>query len=580
MTQTFYRRSAGVLATLALCAPMAVLNADAVIEDPRDPLLNTGPKAEATGERAMVSTQLAQVTDAALAVIENGGNAFDAFITATFLQHVVDYHQVSHFGALGALIYDADSDEYIALDAYSERPVGDDCAPGTDPSKVAIAGTVRGLEALWQRYGSMEWADYLEPAIRAAEEGVVVTSFMFGINYANWLDEESWMRRNRQAVEHYMPDGFLVPAGHRWKMPQLAKTLRGVRDEGADYLYTGEWGQKFVDAANNRGYCVTLDDMDAYEPRWAEPVRSTYRGLHVIGEPPPKKGGTQIPYNLNVLEHFDMAAKGSYAESAEALAVLIRSLAVVDADIRYAIQDPRNVQVPTDILLSKDYARMRADIVRQSDVQPGVDLSPAMRWARGDATGIDVRRLAPPDDPEGARQTDDSNHNVIVDPDGNWISGLHTGHGGAPGIFIDGVAATGSRFFAYTTGPGRRVSANSTGIIIADDEGPWLSLGSPGTPPQPVTQVLVAIIDNGIAPVDAVALPRFHAYRDDEQIVRIESGISDEVRRGIAERGIPMRELGPYDWRMGSMQVVWRDRETGRLHGVSDPRRLGHAAGF
>jgi gamma-glutamyltranspeptidase/glutathione hydrolase len=554
-------------------------HAVADIEDPRHPLLNQGPKAEAVADSAMVSTQLAQVTDAAVAVLQAGGNAFDAFITAVFLQHVVDYHQVSHFGALGALIYDAASKEYIALDAYSERPVGDDCAPGTNPAEVAIGGTVRGLEALWRRYGTLDWADYLEPAIRAAEEGVVVTSYMYGINYADWL-AQTYIRRNAQAAAHFLPDGHLVPVGERWKMPQLAKTLRGVQREGADYLYTGEWGQKFVKAANDRGYCVTLDDMAAYTVRWVEPVRSSYRGLDIIGEPPPKKGGTQIPYNLNVLENFDMAALGNYAESPEALEILIRSLAVVDADIRYAIQDPLNLQVPTGVLLSKDYAKMRAEIVSQSRVQDGVDLGPAMRWARGEGTSIDVSRLTPKNDAEGRSQTDDSDHNVIVDASGNWISGLHTMHGGAPGLFIDGVRAIGSTFFAYTTGPGRRVSSNSTGIIVADEQGPWLSLGSPGSPPQPVTQVLVSVIDNQVPPRDAVALPRFHAYQNDEQIVLIESGISDAVRRGIAAAGIPMRELGTFDWQMGSMQLIWRNRETGKLHGVTDPRRLGHAAGY
>ncbi len=56
--------------------------------------------------------------------------------------------------------------------------------------------------------------------------------------------------------------------------------------------------------------------------------------------------------------------------------------------------------------------------------------------------------------------------------------------------------------------------------------------------------------------------------------------MSDEVRNGLRARGIRIQDLGPYNWHAGSMQIVWRDPETGRLHGVTDPRRLGLAKGF
>jgi gamma-glutamyltranspeptidase/glutathione hydrolase len=175
---------------------------------------------------------------------------------------------------------------------------------------------------------------------------------------------------------------------------------------------------------------------------------------------------------------------------------------------------------------------------------------------------------------------DESNHNVIVDAEGNWISSLHTGHGGAPGIFIDGIRATGSGFPAQTSGPGRRVTPNSTGTIVAKDGKPWLSLGSPGVPPQPVTQVLINIIDFGMSPKEAAEAPRFFAFRTSDRVLAIESRIPDGLRKALAARGIRIQDLGPYNWHTGSMQIVWRDPETGKLHGASDPRRLGHAAGF
>ena len=105
--------------------------------DPRDPLLNSGPKREAVGARAMVATQLPAVTRAAVDVLRSGGNAVDAAITAVFMQHVHDYHQVSVFGAMSGLYYDASTGRYHAFNGFSERPRADRRAvpPGTTTAR-------------------------------------------------------------------------------------------------------------------------------------------------------------------------------------------------------------------------------------------------------------------------------------------------------------------------------------------------------------------------------------------------------------------------------------------------------------
>ncbi|MXW70948.1 MAG: hypothetical protein F4Z74_05795 [Acidobacteria bacterium] len=522
----------------------------------------------------MVSTQLPIVTETALEVLRNGGNAIDAFVTIVLLQNVVDYHQVSLFGAMGGLYYEASSGNYYVFESYSERPLAGRCGEG-DPSQVAIGGKVAGLGALADRFGTMEWEKYLEPAIKAADEGVLVTSFMYANNYNSW-ETGDLIQQNDEARAHYMPDGHLVPVGHLWKMPAMAKTLRGIASEGADYLYTGAWGQKFVEKSREKGYCVSLEDMGAFEVRWSDPVRSTYRGYEVLSESPPKKGGIQIGYNLNILENFDLASMGHFTESVDTLEILTRTLGRVETDMRYGVTDPMAFQIPTAVWLSKDYAKFGAEFVRTTMVVPGVDLTPStatLALRRPEPVRIARSADAPP-------MVDESNHNVIVDAEGNWITSLHTGHGGAPGIFLDGVKATGSGFPGRTVGPGRRVSPNSTGTIVAKDGVPWLSLGSPGVPPQPVTQVLVNIIDFGMTPGDAADAPRFFAFRGGEQVLAIESRITDEVRKGLKARGIRIQDLGPYNWHTGSMQIVWRDPDTGKLHGVTDPRRLGLAKGY
>ena len=557
----------GPVAALALIAAAGAASAQTP-NGSRDPLLNAGPKAVAEAANGMVATQLPNVTRAALRVLEDGGNAVDAFVIAVFLQHVEDYHQVSHFGAMSGLYYEAATGTTYAFNAFSERPRADRCAEGQTIGRLAIGGTVRGLESLAERFGTKPWASYLEPAIAAAEQGVLVTNFQYANNYSLW-ENGDLIQQNEEARAFYLPDGHLVPVGGIWKMPALARTLGAVAEHGADHLYRGEWAEKFVEQANRRGFCVSLDDLAAYETRWLEPARFTYRGHEILVEPPPNKGGLLVGQNLNVLEQFDLTTTGHFAESPQTLQIMVRSFGKVESDMKSTVQDPAAYRNPSGLWASKEYARLSAEFVRQTMPQPGVDLSAAVAH---EARGANAAAAA---------MTLGSNHNVIVDAEGNWISSLHTGHGGAPGIFIDGVRATGSGVRAETTGPGRRILAEVTGVFVMRDGKPWLSLGTPGFPPQPVTEVLVNILDFGMHPKDAADAPRFWAFlygQTERRVLRIESRISDEVRRGMARSGIAMEELGDYNWHTGSMQIIWRG-DDGRLYGVSDPRRLGLAAG-
>ena len=239
---------------------------------------------------------------------------------------------------------------------------------------------------------------------------------------------------------------------------------------------------------------------------------------------------------------------------------MVRSFGKVESDMKWSIQDPAAYRNPYELWNSKEYARLSAEFVRQTMPQPGVDLTAMMER---EAEGTDV----------AAAMTLGSNHNVIVDAEGNWISSLHTGHGGAPGIFIDGVRATGSGVKAETMGPGRRILAEVTGVFVMKDGKPWLSLGTPGFPPQPVTEVLVNILDFGMHPKEAADAPRFWAFlygQTERRFLRIESRISDEVRRGMAKSGIAMEELGDYNWHTGSMQIIWRG-DDGNSTGSATP---------
>lgn len=527
-----------------------------------DPRLNQGPKPIASGDEVMVSTQLPIVTETALAVLEQGGNAVDAMITATFLQHVVDYHQVSHFGTMSGIYYEASTGEYHVISGVGARPLASRCGE-RDPSSVSIGGVVKAMGALAERWGTLSWAEYLQPAIDAATEGVEVSSFMYGINYKLMQTGDSGGLINHEgAREFYMPDGFLVPVGERWKMPALADHLSQLADEGPNYMYTGEWADAFVESARAGGHCVAPEDLGEYEVQWQEPVRFTYNGHSMVGSAPPDTGGVLVGLGLNLLQHFNLSDRPHYSESAETLEIMARALGRAQQDTEHMINDPLAMQNPTNVWLSPAYGQVGAELVKSSMRQPGVSLAPSTS------------------EHSEEERTLGSDHNVIVDAQGNWFSVLHTGHGGAPGVFVDGVRATGSTAPALTEGPGRRLVLPITAIMIEKEGRPWLAMGTPGMPPQPVTQVLTNMLDWEMDPAEAASVPRFWAWSGGEPGIAIESRISDEVRRGIKAAGLPLTDLGPYYWSTGSMQIVWKDPDTGKLYGVSDPRRLGWPAGF
>ncbi len=548
-------------------------------EDPTSPLLNQGPKVIAVGDEVMVSTQSFVATEAALQVLKKGGNAVDAAITSVFLQHVTEYNQVMHFGCMAGLFYEAATGKYYAFNAVGDRPLASRGKSG-DPMKVSIGGTVRGLEELWKRFGSRPWASYLKPAIAAAEEGVLVTSFMYAQNYHLFEGKDisrgrGDLAQNEEARKFYMPDGFLVPVGKHWKMPKLAKHLRKVASEGADYLYTGEWGQKFVREANKAGGRVTIDDMADYKVRWLEPLSITYRGYEIITEPPPVYGGLKVAYSLNILENFDLTNTGHFTESAETLEIMSRTFGRVESEIRW-LQDPQNFHVPIELLLSKAYGEMGAEFVKKTRLLPKAKL---LSKVKSDYAVKD-NQSSILNNQEISNYSSGSNATVIVDSKGNWITFLHTGHGGAPGVFIDGVRATGSNMPSETFGKGRRLLFPSAATFIAKKGKPWLALGTPGSPPQPVTEVIVNILDFGMEANKAADAPRFWAFRDLSRTIQVESRVSETLRKEISAKGIKIHELTDYNWHTGSFQIIWFEEKNKKLFGATDPRRLGYSAGF
>jgi gamma-glutamyltranspeptidase/glutathione hydrolase len=176
----------------------------------------------------------------------------------------------------------------------------------------------------------------------------------------------------------------------------------------------------------------------------------------------------------------------------------------------------------------------------------------------------------------------DTNHIVVADALGNWVSVTHTVYGStfATGLVVDGVNVNSGNTFPGTPGgKGRRVVAPFPPTFVMRDNQPWLALGSPGLSSRAVAIVLANLLGFGKDLRAAVEAPRFQGNQPGEAF-QIETTVPDAVRQSLAAYGIRVQPTAPYNWHLGSVQAVMRDPKTGVFTGVADPRRAGHAAGY
>ncbi len=539
-----------------------------------------GAKPVAEARRAMASSSHPEVTQAILDVLADGGNAVDAMLTAIPLQHVIEPQMSTLAGGMGGLIYWAETGELIYLDAELDhtanapaarsmaRPAG---VGTTSGRRIGVPGTVPGMAAAAARYGSRPWATYFGPAIEAASDGFPMYSFLYGEMSAAY----ERIGAHEASKAKWMPDGFVPPVGDVVRQPELANTLARLAEEGPSYFTDGEWAERFVAETNRTGGDITLGELSNYEPRWVKPLEFEYRGARLRGAPPASTAGILNGMIFNILEHFDLEAMGHYTESAESLWVIRRAYEQARHFSASFTADPRTADVPTDLLLSPSFGEHLANVINAGEPIV-VEHAAAMKKAPT------VREAGHPD-PYRALMHTDTNHLVIVDQQGNWVSMTHTVYGDTfgTGLTVDGVGVNSGNTFPGTgKGLGRRVITPFPALMAVRDDGtPWLALGSPGLSSRAVALTLINMLGYGMAPYDAVDAPRFQGYGRYDSL-HIESRIPDDVLAGLEARGVDVDLSAPYNWHMGSIQLVMESEDGGTLTGVADPRRGGHAEGY
>ena len=571
VTNTFWHARIVILSALLVVAGCG----ERPVAQPAEPVVELR---ELVGAVAMPDRFGAEV---AAAVLEQGGNAVDAAIAAAFVL-AVTYPEAGNIGGGGFMLlqfagerlfldYRETAPERAHRDLYLDEQ-GEVIAGASvvGPLAVGVPGTVAGMWAAHQRFATLPWAELLEPAVQLAAAGFEVPAGL-----ADEIAAELPTFAGRTNFADYFG---AVRAGDTLAQPELAATLRRIQSGGAAEFYRGETADLLVSEMAEHGGLIDRADLDGYRPVWREPLSAHWRGFEVVSAPPPSSGGFGVVQLLKMKAALDPAFEGATVNSSRYVHLVAEMQKRVFADRAEYLGDADFVDVPSDLLLAEDYIHGRAREVNETaistlaQVRPGLASSPALH--------------------ESAQTT----HFSIVDGAGNAVANTYT----LNTSFGSGVVVRGGGFllnnemddFSVKPGvpnvygvvgsdanaiePGKRPLSSMSPTLLLEDGQVRMALGSPGgsTIFGSVFQTIAAIVDAGLAPGDAVALPRFHHQLLPPELVTYTPSVPLAAPVVAELEGMGYR-VEPHAWEFGDLQVVWFDGTD--WHAASDPRHRGES---
>jgi gamma-glutamyltranspeptidase/glutathione hydrolase len=499
-------------------------------------------------------------------VLAGGGNAFDAAVATAAALNVAEPFMSGLAGAGMATIWSAAEHRVRALDYVTPVPLAFEPAglSKQDVFRGAAASVPPGSLAGWARlaadYGTRPLGELLAPAIELAQDGVPVTRTLPEVT-TEWLDLR---RQDPEWLRVYTDGQGGIPAGWVLRQPDLARTLEAIASHGPAHLYSGQLGDAMIGHLQAHGGYLSRDDLAGVEPLWVEPLAVGYRDLLVHAHPPPAES-FQFLLTLAVLEHFDLGAMPSGGiEHLDAVCRAIRLAA--EARIRHNRLPRAEVQA----LLEPGHASTLAERVRDGRPIEGR----TQQW------GAVL-------DPAEVGQREHTTSFSVADADGNMVCVTQSlGSIYGSGVVIPGTGVCMNNFLNWGDleadspnhlVPGSRLAMCLAPSISTRDGEPVLALGTPGSYGilQTQVQVMVRLVDHGMALQDAIEAPRVRLW--DGTLAQVESRIDGSVIEALRERGHDARATAPWTRKVGGFHAVARDPRAGVLTGGADPRRDGYA---
>ena len=511
-------------------------------------------------------------TQAALGLLEQGGNAIDAAIAAAFALGVVDSHNSGIGGGNFAIVRFADG--HVAAidgremapakayrDMYMRNGVADGDLSTTGALAIGIPGSVAVYEYLQQHGAKKSWGELIAPAASLAEQGFPLAP----VSAERLASSASTLRRFPAAAAVLLDDkGNPWPTGHWLKQPDLANTYRQLAKQGSAYFYRGDFARAVAQWMAQNGGIVTADDFANYQMRVRQPVVSQYRGYTIYGFPPPSSGGVHVAEILNILSQFELRDMGVNQRHH----VLAEAMKLAFADRAFYLGDPDFVDVPKG-LIDPAYAVSLAKAISMTHAAKEV------RHGRPPRADIDLF---------GKHTT----HISTADRWGNWVAittTVNTSFGSkvmipgtgvimnnqmddfsiAPGV-PNAFGLVGNE--ANSVQPGKRPLSSMSPTVVVHDGKPVMTLGAAGGPTiiTQVVQALVNVIDLEMSPAQALAAERIH-HQWQPDMLFIENSLPGQQRSALRKLG---HRLFPRGF-AGATQLIVSDGKDG-FEAASEPR--------
>jgi gamma-glutamyltranspeptidase/glutathione hydrolase len=534
------------------------------------------------GKNGMVASEQGLATQVGLDILKQGGNAIDAAVAVGFALAVVLPNAGNIGGGGFMVLHDDKTGKDIAIDFREIAPAKasrdmylDNQGNVIDGKSLfthdasGVPGTVAGMEYALKKWGTMPLSKVLEPAIKLADKGFIVSDVL-----AQTLKEEkSTLGKWSSSKAIFFKNGEPLKSGDLLVQKDLAKSLRLIAKQGAKAFYQGEIATKIAREMQSQGGTMTLEDLKAYKVVERQPIIGDYRGYKVVTMPPPSSGGVHLIEILNMLEHYPIKEDG--VNSAKNIHHMAESMKLAYADRSEYLGDPDFVKIPVTGLTSKAYANERVKTIDENKATLSSNIKPGKPQPY---------------------ESDQTTHFSVMDKAGNAVAVTYTLNlNFGSGIVVEGTGILlNNEMDDFSVKPGvpnafglvggtanaieakKRPLSSMTPTIVMKNNKPWLVTGSPGGARiiTTVLQSVVNMIDHEMNPAEAIITPRVHhQWLPDE--LRVEEGISPDTIKLLQDKGHKVVTKAP----MGRIQIIQAD-DSG-FYGYSDPRNPdGKTLGF
>lgn len=534
------------------------------------------------GKNGMVASEQGLATQVGLDILKQGGNAIDAAVAVGFALAVVLPNAGNIGGGGFMVLHDDKTGKDVAIDFREIAPAKasrdmylDNQGNVIDGKSLfthdasGVPGTVAGMEYALKKWGTMPLSKVLEPAIKLADKGFIVSDVL-----AQTLKEEkSTLGKWSASKAIFFKNGEPLKSGDLLVQKDLAKSLRLIAKQGAKAFYQGEIATKIAKEMQSQGGTMTLEDLKAYKVVERQPIIGDYRGYKVVTMPPPSSGGVHLIEILNMLEHYPIKEDG--VNSAKNIHHMAESMKLAYADRSEYLGDPDFVKIPVTGLTSKAYANELAKTIDDNKARLSSNIKPGKPQPY---------------------ESDQTTHFSVMDKAGNAVAVTYTLNlNFGSGIVVEGTGILlNNEMDDFSVKPGvpnafglvggtanaieakKRPLSSMTPTIVMKNNKPWLVTGSPGGARiiTTVLQSVVNTIDHEMNPAEAIITPRVHhQWLPDE--LRVEEGISPDTIKLLQDKGHKVVTKAP----MGRIQIIQAD-DSG-FYGYSDPRNPdGKTLGF